>query len=151
MVPPDTSFTAQPACVQVAENALIVPSLGWVMTTPLSAKTTPPPTGMSDTSARASVTGSFSAGGSGRPEPEGAGAAGAPVASAIGGLFTGCCPPYVSQPARAVAAPTAPTAASTDRRVRQPTPQPGTLSLSVSASIPVSALPAGVTALLPLS
>jgi hypothetical protein len=43
----------QPWWVQVAENATNRPAVGWVITTSASAKTFPPPTGMSDVAARA--------------------------------------------------------------------------------------------------
>src|SRR3954451_22183190 len=47
MVPPTTSDTVQPWCVQVELNALNVPATGWVSTTPRAASTSPPPTGTS--------------------------------------------------------------------------------------------------------
>src|SRR3954447_976519 len=45
MTPSVTLFTAHPWWVQVAENALNSPAVGWVTTTLLSAKTFPPPSG----------------------------------------------------------------------------------------------------------
>src|SRR3954468_6941580 len=47
IVPSVTSETVQPWCVQIAENALNSPAVGWVTTTCWSAKTAPPPTGTS--------------------------------------------------------------------------------------------------------
>jgi hypothetical protein len=48
MVPPETSATTQPWWVQTAEKPLNVPAVGCVTTTFWSAKTFPPPTGMSE-------------------------------------------------------------------------------------------------------
>jgi hypothetical protein len=42
-----TSATGQPAWVQIEVKALNWPAVGWVMTACASAKTWPPPTGMS--------------------------------------------------------------------------------------------------------
>src|SRR5687768_3778039 len=47
IVPPSTPATGQPWCEQVALNALKLPALGWVTTTPWAAKTLPPPSGIS--------------------------------------------------------------------------------------------------------
>ena len=47
MVPPPTEPTEQPWWVQVLENALKSPELGWVTTHFWSANTAPPPSGMS--------------------------------------------------------------------------------------------------------
>ena len=47
MVPPSTVETVQPWWVQIAENALNVPALGWVITRAASGRMTPPPTGTS--------------------------------------------------------------------------------------------------------
>jgi hypothetical protein len=44
-----TLLTAQPWCVQMVENALMVPARGWVTTTRWPAKIFPPPTGRADT------------------------------------------------------------------------------------------------------
>src|SRR6476659_8829750 len=53
MTPSVIPVTAQPACVHFDENALNVPAVGWVTTTPLSANILPPPSGMSEVFARA--------------------------------------------------------------------------------------------------
>ena len=45
---PSTDATVQPWCGHTASNALNVPAVGWVTTVWLSAKTLPPPTGISD-------------------------------------------------------------------------------------------------------
>ena len=47
IVPFSTVDTAQPWWVQIAENALNVPALGWVITNWASVRMTPPPTGTS--------------------------------------------------------------------------------------------------------
>src|SRR4051812_33341215 len=46
--PPSTEPTMQPWCGQTASKALKAPAVGWVTTVLVSAKTLPPPTGMSD-------------------------------------------------------------------------------------------------------
>src|SRR5689334_98251 len=47
IVPFSTVDTAHPWWVQIAENALNVPALGWVITNWASVRMTPPPTGTS--------------------------------------------------------------------------------------------------------
>src|SRR5689334_12025515 len=47
IVPFSTDDTVQPWWVQIAENALNVPALGWVITMAASVRMMPPPTGTS--------------------------------------------------------------------------------------------------------
>src|ERR1700754_882945 len=71
-VPSDTWETVHPSWVQVEENALNWPAVGWVTTTCRSAKIVPPPTGTSAVLVSAAP-----------PPPDGA-APGAPVGAGAG-------------------------------------------------------------------
>src|ERR1700712_3843129 len=97
MVPLLIFETAQPWWVHLEEKALNWPAVGWVTPTPLSAKTLPPPSGMSAVFASAP-----------------------PFAPPAGAGFTASLPVVLSElphPVRATAAipaaPTAPTAVTT--------------------------------------
>src|SRR6478735_1428339 len=95
MTPFAMPLTAQPAWVHLDENALYVPAFGWVTTTPLSANTLPPPSGMSAVLA-SSVPAAFPA---------------APLSDPVVEALSSA-PHAVS----AAASPAAPTAATTVRR-----------------------------------